>query len=114
MRSRGAGAGLLAALPYLLLSFLVFPAVSSAAFLAFSCEAFDDGREFLRADYSVECSTADHTSAVHEAAKGLAVTAILLYPVGISLLYAVLLLRARRAILSNRTPTRGLDFLIKD
>ena len=37
--------GLLAALPWLLpLSFLVFPMVSSAAFRAFSCEGFDDGR----------------------------------------------------------------------
>ena len=41
--------------------------VSSAAFRAFSCEAFDDGRSFLRADYSVECY-----SPTHERAKLLA------------------------------------------
>ena len=59
MGAKGLGAGLLAALPYLLpLSFLVFPMVSSAAFRAFSCEEFDDGSiAFLRADYSVECGT---------------------------------------------------------
>ena len=34
--------------------------VSSAAFRAFSCEAFDNGRSFLRADYAVECETATH------------------------------------------------------
>ena len=70
-RGKGLGAGLLSALPSLLyLSFLVFPMVSSAAFRAFSCEAFDDGRDFLRADYRVECSTATHTSDEHEAGDG--------------------------------------------
>ena len=67
------GPGLLAATPWLLsLSFLVFPMVSSTAFRAFSCEGFDNGRAFLRADYRVECSTDAHTSDTHEAAKGLA------------------------------------------
>ena len=70
-RAKGAGTGLLAALPYLLpLSFLVFPMVSSAAFRAFSCEAFDNGREFLRADYRVECSTGTRTSAAASARSG--------------------------------------------
>ena len=70
---KGVGASLLAALPWLLsLSFLVFPMVSSAAFRAFSCEDFDTGRAFLFADYSVECSTIDFTSEVHERAKTLA------------------------------------------
>ena len=116
MRSKGAGAGLLAALPYLLLlSFLVFPMVSSTAFRAFSCEAFDDGRAFLRADYGVECSIGTHTSDAHENAKRLAYLGIFIYPVGVSLLYAALMLRARRAILQAR-PTAlssALGFLCR-
>ena len=44
---------LFAALPWLLfLSFLVFPLVSAASFRAFSCEPFDDGRSFLRAEWA--------------------------------------------------------------
>ena len=62
-RRQGVRAGALTALPLLLsLSFLVFPMVSSAAFRVFSCESFDNGRAFLRADYNIECSTASHTS----------------------------------------------------
>ena len=71
---------LMAALPGLLvLSFLVFPMVSSAAFRAFSCEEFSNGRSFLRADYAVECGTEEHSKV-----QSIATLGILLYPVGIS------------------------------
>ena len=100
------GCGLLAALPWLLsLSFLVFPMVSSAAFRAFSCEAFDDGRSYLRADYAVECDRP--TSARARAAKSLAWLGIALYPVGISLLYVALLLGARAAPSSTTSRRRS-------
>ena len=70
----------MAALPGLLvLSFLVFPMVSSAAFRAFSCEEFSNGRSFLRADYAVECGTEEHSKV-----QSIATLGILLYPVGIS------------------------------
>ena len=63
-RGEGTRAAALEALPWLLsLSFLVYPMISSAAFLAFSCETFDDGRAYLRVDYSVECGTAVHARA---------------------------------------------------
>ena len=110
-------AGLLSSLPGLLiLSFLVFPMVSSAAFRAFSCEEFDTGRSYLRADFSVECTTVTHTSEVHEAAKALAWLGIGLYPVGISLVYSVLMLRARRAIMDDRATalSKALGFLVRD
>ena len=90
--------------------------VSSAAFRAFSCERFDTGREFLRADLSVECSTATHVSEAHEAAKRLALAAILIYPVGISALYIIAFAYARPAIRESR-PTRlsqAISFLSKD
>ena len=104
--------GFLAALPWLLpLSFLVFPMVSSAAFRAFSCEAFDDGRLYLRADYAVECGTDTHARA-----KSLAWLGIALYPCGISALYIALMLCARRAILDEKSTSLSvaLGFLTQD
>ena len=65
----------------------------------------------MRADLAVECS-----SPQHERAKRLAFVGIGSYPIGISLLYAVLMLRARRAILDDK-PTvlsRALGFLVRD
>ena len=85
--------------------------VSSAAFRAFSCEGFDDGRAYLRADYAVECGSDAHASA-----KALAWVGVGLYPCGVSLLYALLMLRARRAIVHEK-PTRlskALSFLVRD
>jgi len=90
--------------------------VSSAAFRAFSCERFDTGREFLRADLSVECSTAEHFSEAHEAAKKLAWAAIMIYPVGISAMYIFAFAYARPAIRESR-PTRlsqAIGFLSQD
>ena len=110
-RGRLAG-GMLDALPWLLgETFLVFPVVSSAAFRAFSCEAFDGGKMYLRADYAVECDGAEH-----DAVKRLAWLGILLYPIGVSLLYAALLLRARPAILEKQQTalSKALGFLVRD
>ena len=105
--------GGLLALPHLLtLSFLVFPMVSSTAFQAFSCDDFEDGSgSFLRADLAIDCSTPEYVEVVSLAWMG-----ILLYPVGISLLYAVLFRKANRAILDEK-PTalsRSLGFLTLD
>ena len=71
--------------------------VSSAAFRAFSCEGFSNGRSFLRADYAIECGTDDH-----RLVQSIAWLGILLYPVGISLVYAVLLLAARPALVQEK------------
>ena len=84
--------------------------MSSTAFQAFSCEEFDDG-SFLRADFAVECFTPEHTQV-----RTLASFGILLYPIGISLLYAVLFRKANRAILDEK-PTalsKSLGFLTLD
>ena len=143
---QGLGAGLLGALPsLLLLSFLCFPLVSSTSFRVFSCEPFDDGRAFLRAEcaaaslllyssprpmpccrqqldayrasvvhdrsYSVECG-----SVVHDNAKRLAWLGLALYPGGISLMYMLLMWRARHAIRSGRATalSRALSFVVRD
>ena len=94
-----------------LISFFAFPVVSAYAFRAFDCECFEDGRAYLRADYSLLCSTGCempsrpmlfetiHTGAYtaeYWEVQYLARAAIAFYPVGIPLLYLILLLCARR------------------
>ena len=55
----------LRSLPWLLLVlYLLYPSVTSVAFKSFECEDFDDGRSYLRADYSIECLSSDHTPIV--------------------------------------------------
>ncbi|CAN0281283.1 unnamed protein product [Pylaiella littoralis] len=76
----------------LLISFLVYSSVSSTVFRMFACETLDDGNEYLRADYTIECD-----SAKHEAFKIYAAFMIVVYPVGIPALYAALLWSERDA-----------------
>ena len=104
-------AGLLALPHLLILSFLVFPMVGSIAFQAFACEDFDNGRSFLRADFSVECGTAEHDNV-----EALAYLGIVLYPGGVTLLYIGLFCLAHKAIRDEK-PTalsRALGFLTLD
>ena len=101
------------ALPYILyVLFFAFPLVSSTAFQTFDCEEFDGGStRFLRADYSLDCNSAEYGRVVY-----LAWVAIALYPVCVPLLYLMLLLTARKAVLAEQ-PTalsRGLVFLHQD
>ncbi|CAN0089674.1 unnamed protein product [Ectocarpus fasciculatus] len=77
----------------LLLMFLVYSSVSSIVFQTFACETLDDGVEYLRADYRIRC-----TGAKHEAFKSYAGIMTIVYPVGIPLLYAVLLFQRRHVL----------------
>ncbi|CAM9540886.1 unnamed protein product, partial [Scytosiphon promiscuus] len=74
----------------LLLTFLVYSSVSSMVFQTFACETLDDGIEYLRADYRIQC-----TDAKHKAFEVYASLMIMVYPVGIPLLYAVQLFQHR-------------------
>jgi hypothetical protein len=77
---------------FLLMTFLIYSTVSTVIFQAFACDAIEGtGTSYLRADYSVSCNTAKHT-----AYQAYAAVMILVYPVGIPLLYTWLLLRERR------------------
>lgn len=80
----------------LLISFLVYSSVSSKVFQAFACERLDDGREYLRVDYRIECDSSKHRS--FQVFAGIM---IFVYPVGIPLLYALLLYKNRR-VLKNK------------
>ncbi|CAM9570296.1 unnamed protein product, partial [Ectocarpus sp. 6 AP-2014] len=77
----------------LLLTFLVYSSVSSMVFQTFACETLDDGIEYLRADYRIHC-----TDDKHRAFEVYAGFMVFVYPVGIPLLYAVLLFQCRDAL----------------
>ena len=87
-------------LPWILrLLFFIYPLVTTVAFDAFPCFEFEDGSRFLKKDVSIECDTAEH-----EVAKWLACVAIVIYPVGIFVLFASLLGYVRRDV-QNAEPT---------
>eukprot|EP00903_Cladosiphon_okamuranus_P012632 g11818.t1 len=77
----------------LLLTFLVYSSVSSMVFQTFACETLDDGIEYLRADYRIHC-----TDAKHKAFEVYAGIMVMVYPIGIPLLYAVQLFQHRRVL----------------
>ena len=78
----------------LLITFLVYSSVSSIVFQMFACEVLDDDKNYLlRADYRIECD-----SSKHKILQIYAGVIILLYPVGIPLLYAGLLYGDRNVL----------------
>lgn len=76
-----------------LLTFFVYSPVSSTIFRTFACDSLDDGNTYLRADYTLLCD-----SAKHKAMQTYAAFMIAVYPVGIPLLYAVILYRNRELL----------------
>ena len=95
----------------LLIMYLSFPVVSTRAFRAFSCEEFDDGSRYLRADYSVDCDSDEHSGNI-----ALAWLAIIAYPICMPAITAYLLYLERDA-LRNETETKrsaALAFLFRE
>lgn len=70
--------------------FFVYSPVSSTVFRMFACDDLDDGNEYLRADYRILC-----TDEKHSYLQIYAMLMVAVYPVGIPLLFAVLLKRYR-------------------
>jgi hypothetical protein len=79
--------------------------------LTLSVVFLQDGRGWLVADVDIQCFTREHDDAMM-----LARVAIALYPMGIFLLNAVLLVKSRVAITSGRhdTLSRTIGFLYKE
>ena len=86
----------------LLITFLVYSSVSSTVFQMFACEDLEDGKNYLRADYRIECD-----SAKHKVLQIYSVIMIMLYPVGIPCLYAGLLFKYRYVL--NRAADREVS-----
>eukprot|EP00903_Cladosiphon_okamuranus_P016944 g15619.t1 len=75
----------------LFVMFIVYSSVSFTVFQTFGCETLDDGVKYLRADYSLTCSTSAHT-----AWRAYAGLMIFVYPVGIPAIFAWWLISNRR------------------
>ncbi|KAG5175966.1 hypothetical protein JKP88DRAFT_337087 [Tribonema minus] len=77
---------------FLVFTFLIFSGVSLTIFETFACDflRYDgpDGTSYLRADYSVQCFTPEHT-----AYRIYAAIMILVYPFGIPAMYCLVLRR---------------------
>jgi len=102
-----------AALPNaLLISYLAYPIVSSAAFRTFACEDFGNQYgSYLAADYEMHCD-----SRTYARTRAIAWIAIIIYAIGIPCSYAVLLYHARKALLLDK-PTelsRALGFICRE
>ena len=72
----------------LLLTFLVYSNVSSVLFKAFSCEHLDDGKYYVRSDYSIQCDSSKHVGF-----QVYAGVMIVVYTIGIPVFYGCLLFR---------------------
>lgn len=78
---------------FLVLTFLVFPSVSGKIFRTFSCDELDNGKSYLRADYSIDCDSNEYSFGIYWA-----ILMIFIYPVGIPLLYFCLLYSKRNEL----------------
>eukprot|EP00966_Prymnesium_polylepis_P108484 2511345-Prymnesium_polylepis.1 len=110
------GTGLQRVLPLVLgLTFLVVPSVSMRIFRTFLCEPikYSEGevRRYLKADLTLSCDAADY-----EEARNSAFMFIAVWPVGIPLLYAVLLWANRRELVKDNPTllTQATAFLWGD
>ncbi|CAM9365321.1 unnamed protein product, partial [Laminaria digitata] len=84
----------------LLLAFWVYSSVSYTIFQTFACDELDDGKAYVRADYSLECSTARHNTF-----KTYSLVMACVYPVGIPAVYAWCLARNRRELVKSDRET---------
>ena len=79
---------------FLTLSFLILPSTSVMIFSNFACQEFDEGYgSYLKVDYSIDCNGTEH-----KVFSLYAMAMICVYPIGVPLMY-YLLLRRERAML---------------
>ncbi|GMI00563.1 hypothetical protein TrLO_g8323 [Triparma laevis f. longispina] len=82
---------------FLALTYLVFASVSTTLFKTFQCDSYsDDPTFYLVEDHQVDCNSAKHKIFQYYAAFMMVV-----YPFGITALYANLLFRKKEALLSE-------------
>ena len=100
--------------PALLVSFCAYPIVASVAFQAFACEPLGDvAKRYLPPDYSLECGPEGKPTDEFTHLTNVAIVAIVIYPVGISLTTALLLYIARVPLRAGRSTdfTQAISFL---
>ena len=84
----------------LFLAFWVYSSVSHTIFQTFSCDDLGNGKTYLRADYSVECSTIRHNTF-----KTYALVMACIYPIGIPAVFAWCLGRNRHDLVRSDRET---------
>ena len=73
----------------------MLPGTSAAIFAIFPCDELDDGKRWLKNDYSVSCIDGNWS---HDAFKFYGLIMILNFPIGIPISYSILLLRRRKRL----------------
>lgn len=79
----------------LFIVFVVYSSVSFTVFQTFACETLDDEVTYLRADYSLTCSTSRHTAMMAYAG-----VMIFVYPVGVPAFFAWWLISNRHDLVN--------------
>jgi hypothetical protein len=113
-------AGLQRILPFALaISFLLVPSTSTRIFKTFFCDPFDANstatpsitRRFLHEDLNLDCEVDEYSES-----RNIAVVLVLVWPIGVPLLYALLILVSREAQRTGRPTTlsRATAFLSAD
>jgi len=87
---------------FLLLTFIVFSPLSTKIFQAFDCDHLDDGKSYLRADYSIDCSSSEYNFIVVWAR-----VFIFVYPLGIPICYFWILFQQKEDL----NPSLGNEFI---
>jgi len=77
----------------LALTYLTFPTVSSTVMAFFPCDEMDNNNEWLRADYSISCLASSRIPMT-----AFALVMVLVYPIGVPLLYFCILYKNRERI----------------
>lgn len=76
--------------------FLVYSRVSSVVFQVFGCDVLDDGKTYLRVDYTIECDNPRHRALTMYSSF-----MIFWYPLGIPAFFAYLLFRDRKVLMDG-------------
>lgn len=94
----------------LFFAFFVYSPVSYKIFQTFRCNSLDDGNSYVWADYSLSC-----LSPRHRFYEGYALGMVGVYPIGIAVLFALVLVRHRHDLVNSDresmvhlTPLRGM------
>ena len=97
---------------FLLLAYLVLPACTSVLLRMFKCDYFEDvDTEFMVADYSLVCSKGNEVPTARFWWTVYAGIMVLVYPIGIPLMFAVLLWQHRFKLCPN-LQDRGIWYLL--
>jgi uncharacterized membrane protein len=92
------------------ITYMTLPTITTTVFGMFPCDEFDNGSSFLRSDLSIDCNAEGR-----EAWELYGYLMVAIFPVGVPLLYFVLLFRMRDRLRGddrmNDERLRGLVFL---